>query len=187
MKISDKRKEYRLINVLFKTIYRKKDPFWKSKYLKNKKIFHKMGEKVHWGSIIPPDPFLLSIGNNVSVASGVEFITHDIFYHMLSNAEEYKKLGKFYPYFAPIEVQDNVCIGGFSRIMPGVVIESNSIIAGGSVVTKRVPQGSIVGGNPARIIGRTDDLASRRAGLNESFSIQDEINDVELFYWNKSR
>ena len=42
--------------------------------------------------------------------------------------------------------------------MPGVVIEDNTIIAGAAVVTKRVPSGTIVGGNPARVIGYVDDL-----------------------------
>ena len=91
MTIAEKRKEYRKINLLFKTIYRKKDAFWKSRYLKDKHIFHSMGEHVYWGDVIPPDPFLISIGNNVTVASGVEFITHDIFYHVFNNVEKYKK------------------------------------------------------------------------------------------------
>jgi len=37
--------------------------------------------------------------------------------------------------------------------MPGVRISSNVIVAAGSVVVKSVPSGTIVGGNPAKIIG----------------------------------
>lgn len=69
---------------------------------------------------VPSDPYLISIGNNVIIATSVEFVTHDIFYHALN--QTYKDLGKFYPYFDTITVEDNVCIGGFSKIMPGVVI-----------------------------------------------------------------
>jgi acetyltransferase-like isoleucine patch superfamily enzyme len=43
-------------------------------------------------------------------------------------------------------------IGARSIIMPGVVIGDGSVVAAGSVVTKDVPAGSIVAGNPARII-----------------------------------
>lgn len=37
--------------------------------------------------------------------------------------------------------------------MPGVTIGNNVIVAAGSVITKSVPDGKIVGGNPAKIIG----------------------------------
>lgn len=40
--------------------------------------------------------------------------------------------------------------------MPGITIGKDSIIAAGSVVTKSVPEGSIVAGNPAKIISSID-------------------------------
>lgn len=43
-------------------------------------------------------------------------------------------------------------IGARSMIMPGVSIGDGSIVAAGSVVTKDVPAGCIVAGNPARVI-----------------------------------
>lgn len=43
-------------------------------------------------------------------------------------------------------------IGARSIIMPGVRVGDGSIVAAGSVVTKDVPPGSIVAGNPARVI-----------------------------------
>jgi len=42
--------------------------------------------------------------------------------------------------------------------MPGVKIDDNVIVAAGSVVTKSIPSGVIVGGVPAKIIGRFDEL-----------------------------
>ena len=45
--------------------------------------------------------------------------------------------------------------------MPGVIIGPNSIVAAGSVVTKDIPPGVVVGGIPAKIIGTTDALAER--------------------------
>lgn len=94
----------------------------------------------------------------------MEFVTHDIFYHALN--QTYSELGKFYPHFDTITIEDNVCIGGFSKIMPGVVIGEGAIVAGGSVVTKDVPKGAIVGGNPAKVIGWTEELAKRRIAEN---------------------
>lgn len=50
MTIAEKRKEYRLINILFKTIYKKKSAKWRGDYLREKHIFHHIGENVHlWG------------------------------------------------------------------------------------------------------------------------------------------
>lgn len=47
MTIAEKRKEYRLINILFKTIYKKKSAKWRGDYLRKKHIFHHIGENVH--------------------------------------------------------------------------------------------------------------------------------------------
>lgn len=52
----------------------------------------------------------------------------------------------------PINIGDNVWIGGSAIIMPGVNIGNNAIIGAGSVVTHDVPDNCVVAGNPARII-----------------------------------
>ena len=50
-------------------------------------------------------------------------------------------------------IGDNVWIGSHSIILPKVeMIGKNSIVASGSIVTKDVPENSIVAGNPAKII-----------------------------------
>lgn len=145
-------------------------------------------ERSFVGGGVPSDPYLISIGNNVIIAVSVEFITHDIFYHAFN--QTYGDMGKFYPHFDTITIEDNVCIGGFSKIMPGVTIGKGAIVAGGSVVTKDVPEDVIVGGNPAKIIGSVEELAKRRIAENRPlFTINNNIDDVENYYWNilKSR
>lgn len=37
-------------------------------------------------------------------------------------------------------------------ILPGVTIADNTVVAAGAVVTKSFPAGSIIGGNPAKVI-----------------------------------
>lgn len=52
----------------------------------------------------------------------------------------------------PVKIGNNVWIGGRAVIVPGVTIGDNAVIAAGAVVTKDVPAGAVVGGNPAKII-----------------------------------
>lgn len=50
----------------------------------------------------------------------------------------------------PVVIGRNVWIGGGAMILPGVTIGDDAIVGGGSVVTRSVPAGTTVGGNPAR-------------------------------------
>ena len=54
--------------------------------------------------------------------------------------------------FKPVVIGNDVWIGARVTILPGVHIGDGSIIGAGAIVTKDVPQYSIVGGNPAKII-----------------------------------
>ncbi len=62
------------------------------------------------------------------------------------------------PYKSVPNIGNNVWIGPTSVISGPVIIEDNVIIAPHSLVIKSVPQGAIVGGVPAKIIGWTSDL-----------------------------
>ncbi len=46
-------------------------------------------------------------------------------------------------------------------MLPGVTIGNGSIIAAGSVVTKDVPPHSVVGGNPAKVLKKTEKLSNK--------------------------
>ena len=54
----------------------------------------------------------------------------------------------------PIEIGTNVWIGGGALILPGVTVGDDAIIGAGAVVTRNVPAGTIVMGNPARPRGK---------------------------------
>lgn len=181
--LSKERKINRNLSLLMKTLYRQKDGFWRAEYLKRNKVFHFFGENCYYEpNVIPPDASLISIHNNVRIAYGVSFITHDIFHQMFRSNIEYKKYGEYTVHFDTIEIFDNVCIGGNVTIMPGVKIGPNAIIAASSVITKDVPEGVIVGGNPAKVIGSVDDLAKRRANVKEpQWNSSREV--FKEFYW----
>jgi maltose O-acetyltransferase len=55
----------------------------------------------------------------------------------------------------PVAIGRNVWIGGGAIILPGVTVGDDAVIGAGSVVTRDVPAGAIVAGNPARVLKRT--------------------------------
>lgn len=56
----------------------------------------------------------------------------------------------------PIKIEDGAWIGAGAIILPGVTVGRKAIVGAGAVVTRDVPPHSVVAGNPAKIIGRTD-------------------------------
>lgn len=56
----------------------------------------------------------------------------------------------------PITIGDDVWLGGNVTVLPGVTIGSNVVVAAGAVVTKDVPDGSVVAGVPARVVRPLD-------------------------------
>ena len=52
----------------------------------------------------------------------------------------------------PVTIEDRVWIGGGAILLPGVTIGREAIVGAGSVVTRDVPPGVRVAGNPARIL-----------------------------------
>ena len=104
-----------------------------------------------WGS----EPFLITIGNQVTITAGTRLVTHDGSLELISD-----DAGRRFQY-RRISIGNNVFIGVNSIILPGVQIGDNVIVGAGSVVTKSIPAGKIVGGNPARIIGEFDAYKSK--------------------------
>lgn len=115
----------------------------RSEYLKKNNVFYSMGDNVSLNlKILPLYPKLISFGNNIKVATGVTFVTHDVISMVLNNCSSFK----YKENIGCIEIQDNVFIGAKAIIMPDVSIGQNVIIAAGAVVTKDVPPGEIWGG-----------------------------------------
>lgn len=87
----------------------------------------------------------VTIGNNVWIGPNVGIYTPNHAFDSKERSDGYEKS-------LPIVIGDNVWIGGGVNIIGGVRIGENSIIGSGSVVTKDIPAGVIVAGNPAKII-----------------------------------
>ncbi len=87
----------------------------------------------------------ISIGDYVMIGPNVTIVTPN---HS-RNPEDRRRLGTV---SEPVTVEDDVWIGAGCIILPGVTIGKGSVVGAGSVVTKDVPPGVTVAGNPARII-----------------------------------
>jgi maltose O-acetyltransferase len=87
------------------------------------------------------------LGENCQVGPAVQIYTAD---H--PRDPELRREG--YESGRPVQIGDNVWLGGAAIILPGVTIGDDAIIGAGSVVTSDVPAGATVAGNPARRIGR---------------------------------
>lgn len=106
----------------------------------------------------------MSVGNNVTVAADVRFYEHDEINRLWNGDSEYK--GEYVPYKkGKIIIEDNVVLGARSIILYDVTIGHHSLVASGSIVTKDVLPYTIVGGNPAKIIGSTNELLKKRTKL----------------------
>lgn len=90
------------------------------------------------------DVALVTIGDYTMCGPGVQIYTAT---HPLDAGTRRVK-----EYARPITIGSDVWIGGAAIILPGVTIGSRSVIGAGSVVTRDVPEGVVVAGNPCRVI-----------------------------------
>lgn len=152
----------------------KGDGYEKADILKKQNIFGAFGNRIYWFTRnIPSDPEQVYLHDNIKIATGVYFCTHDIIDLMLNDnmsaiSDLKNATGKnaFARKKGKIEIHDNVFLGANCTIMYNVEIGSNVIVAANSVVTKSVPPNSIVAGNPAKIIGSFDDFLKKRIDEN---------------------
>lgn len=94
------------------------------------------------------EPYLITIGHHVAMASNVSFITHDGGTYVFRHLERYQNVVKY----GRITVLDNCVLGQRVIILPGVTIGPNSVVAAGSVVTRNIPPNVLASGNPAKPI-----------------------------------
>lgn len=110
----------------------------------------------------PSEAYMVELGDYVRVAKGTSFYTHGGVWSLrhLFNDKNLDICGK-------IKVGSYSSIGANCMIMAGVTIGEKCIVAGGSVVTKSVPDGCMVAGNPAKFIGYTEDFYKRIKEKND--------------------
>jgi maltose O-acetyltransferase len=85
------------------------------------------------------------IGHHVMIGPLVQIYTPD---HVL----EAEARNQGWEVAKPIVIEDNVWLGGGAILLPGVRIGRNAVVGAGAVVSRDVPENTVVAGNPARVI-----------------------------------
>lgn len=142
----------RLIALYYKKIRKMTDVDLNIMYMRRHGIT--VGERCRiFTSITSNEPWLISIGDRVTISANVHFITHD--------NGIIKVLDGKTDVVGPITIGDRCFIGMNSTILLGVTLGENCIVGAGSVVTHSFPPHTVLAGNPARAICTTEEYAAK--------------------------
>lgn len=120
-------------------------------------------------------PILIEIGKYCKITAHVTILSHDY-----SRSVIRLKYGEVLNEAKKTVIGDNVFIGVNSIILPGANIGNNVIIGAGSVVSGRIPDDSVVAGNPAKVISTLSKYYEKR----KSKYIQEAKNYAKYLYNN---
>jgi acetyltransferase-like isoleucine patch superfamily enzyme len=105
------------------------------------------------------EPYLVSIGNQVTISHNVDFITHDgglrIARDEYPNAYLYGR----------IQVADQCFLGAHCILLPGAKIGAGSVIGSGSIVTEEIPSGVVAIGVPAKPVKSVEEYIQEKRHL----------------------
>lgn len=114
------------------------------------------GGRIHIGNNCSVNPFTIIYGHGgVEIGDGVRIAAHNVIIPANHNAAtEDQPLYRSGLSAKGIRICENAWLGAGCRILDGVVIGRNAIVAAGSVVTRSVPDNATVAGVPARVISQ---------------------------------
>jgi acetyltransferase-like isoleucine patch superfamily enzyme len=106
------------------------------------------------------DPWLLSMGDNITLTHGVIVLTHDYAWSVIKKNGSHK--GSVFGAQAPVRIGNNVFVGVNAIITKGVTIGDNVIIGAGSIVSNDCESNSVYAGNPAKKIMSIEEYTDKR-------------------------
>lgn len=130
------------------------------KYLKS--LGMKIGERTTFYApnktqIDTTRPWLIEIGNDVSITEGVTILTHGYDWSVLKGV-----YGDVLGSSGSVSIGNNVFIGMQTTILKGVHIGDNVIIGANSLVNKNIPNNVVAAGNPCKVIMTLDEYHEKR-------------------------
>lgn len=146
------------MKLLKEIIYRLRGEYTTEKLIKMGLKVGKNFGRLNGVILDPSHCWLITIGDNVTLAPRVHILAHDASTKLHLN---YTKIGR-------VNIGNNVFIGAESVVLPNVDIGDNVIIGANSVVTKNIPSGCVYVGNPARFVCTLEEY------INKNKKIMDE-------------
>lgn len=123
-------------------VYRLRGEYTTEKLIKMGLKVGKNFKRLNGVILDPAHCWLITIGDNVTIAPRVHILAHDASTKEFLN---YTKIGR-------VNIGNKVFIGADSLVLPNVTIGNNVIIGANSTITKNIPSDSVYAGNPAKFV-----------------------------------
>jgi acetyltransferase-like isoleucine patch superfamily enzyme len=105
------------------------------------------------------EPYLISIGNHVTISHNVDFITHDGGLRVARAQHPDAYL------YGRIRVEDHCFLGAHCVLLPGATVGAGSVVGTGSIVTGKIPPGVVAVGAPAKPIKTVEEYVEAKRHL----------------------
>lgn len=102
------------------------------------------------------EPYLVTIGDGVTISHDVTFVTHDGGLRVIRDRHP----GAYY--YAPVVVEAGAFIGAGVMLLPGVTVGAGAVVGARSLVADDIPPGVVAAGVPAKTIRSVDEYALSR-------------------------
>jgi len=136
---------------LIRLVYRLRSDLTTEDLINRGMVVGKNFNRMHGTILDDSHCWLITIGDNVTLAPRVHILAHD--------ASTCHHLG--YARIGRVTIGNNVFIGADSVILPGVTIGDNTVIGANSTVTKSISDNVVAAGNPAKVVCSIDDYIRR--------------------------
>ena len=123
------------------------------------------------------EPYLITFEKDLRLSANITFITHDGGTWAFRHKPEYADVIKY----GKIHVGERTFIGCNVTVMPGVKIGKCCVIGAGSVVTKNVPDGTVVAGVPAKPMMSTEEYAQKCLAEQKPYDKQRYMADKKSY------
>ncbi|SDQ35882.1 Acetyltransferase (isoleucine patch superfamily) [Chryseobacterium soldanellicola] len=127
------------------------------------------------------EPFLVEIGDETRIASGVTFVTHSGATINIRKLEGYEQVRNF----GRIKVGKNCAIGSNSVILQDVEIGDNCVLGANSVLSESMPEHTVYAGNPAKYVCEIEDYADVLKKTTVNYPMELEKDRKSLNQWLK--
>lgn len=143
---------------LRRVVFRLRADYITEDLIKNGLVIGQNFLRMHGVILDPSHCWLITIGDNVTLAPRVHILCHDA---STCHPLGYAKIGR-------VTIGNNVFVGAESVILPGVSIGDNVVIGANSTVSKDIPDNSVAVGSPAVVIGSYNDFVEKNRKLMET-------------------